>query len=113
MMVLASPRLLAALLAAAMVPLVATVTAQAATNATYDVVATVTVEYDPYGVGVDPATHTAYVANYGSDTVSVIDTTTNTLTTTIGVGDPARSRWRWTRPRTPPTSPTSAPARSR
>ena len=50
------------------------------------VVATVVVGSLPYGVGLDPSGHTAYVANYGSNSVSVIDTTTNTLTTTIPTG---------------------------
>ena len=37
----------------------------------------------PYGVAVDGATHTAYVANLGDDTVSVIDDATcNAMTTT-------------------------------
>jgi YVTN family beta-propeller protein len=37
-------------------------------------------------VAVHPAGSTVYVANTGSDTVSVIDATTNTVTATVGVG---------------------------
>ncbi|WP_248963600.1 hypothetical protein [Sphaerisporangium perillae] len=33
----------------------------------------------------------AYVANQGSNTVSVIDTTTNTVTATVTVGSPPNS----------------------
>ena len=32
---------------------------------------------DPIAVGVDPTVHRAYVANQGSNNVTVIDTTTN------------------------------------
>ena len=41
-------------------------------EATGRVTATVPVGVFPYGVAVDPATHTAYVANADSGTVSVI-----------------------------------------
>ena len=41
-------------------------------EATSRVTATVRVGAFPYGVAVDPATHTAYVANADSGTVSVI-----------------------------------------
>ena len=40
----------------------------------------------PAGVAVDPATGTAFVANYRGDTVSVIDEATDAVTATIGVG---------------------------
>jgi YVTN family beta-propeller protein len=40
----------------------------------------------PESVAVDPDTHTAYTANLASDTVSVIDEFTNTVTASIGVG---------------------------
>ena len=40
----------------------------------------------PDGVAVDPASHTAYVANGGTNTVSVIDETTGAVTATITVG---------------------------
>ena len=41
----------------------------------------------PYAVAVDPATNTAYVTNFGGNSVSVIDTATNTVTATIEVGN--------------------------
>ncbi|MCS5734674.1 cell wall-binding repeat-containing protein [Herbiconiux daphne] len=40
-------------------------------------------EAGPFGVAVDPDTQQAYVANSANDTVSVIDTRTRTLTTTV------------------------------
>ena len=40
----------------------------------------------PAAVAVDEAAHTAYVTNLVGGTVSVIDTQTNTVTTTITVG---------------------------
>ena len=52
----------------------------------YTVTATIAVGTNPEGVGVDPSTHTVYVANGGGNTVSVIDGTTNTVTATIPVG---------------------------
>ena len=54
--------------------------------AQYDVTATITVGSKPRGVAVSPDGTTAYVANSFSNTVSVINTTTNTVTTTITVG---------------------------
>ena len=48
--------------------------------------ATVTVGTNPYGVGVNPSTNTIYVANEGSNTVSVIDGSTNAVTATVTVG---------------------------
>jgi serine/threonine protein kinase, bacterial len=39
-----------------------------------------------FGVAVDSAGHTAYVANTGSSSVSVVDTTSRTVTATIAVG---------------------------
>jgi YVTN family beta-propeller protein len=53
---------------------------------TNTVTATIAVGTGPYGVGVDPSTHTVYVPNYGSSSVSVIDEATDTATATIGVG---------------------------
>ena len=54
------------------------------------VTATVTVESasgsNPWDVAVSPNGEYAYVANYGSDSVSVISTASNTLTATITVG---------------------------
>jgi YVTN family beta-propeller protein len=70
------------------VPLAAAgITALPAAAATpYAVTATIGAGSYPTGVGVDPATDTIYVANEGSNSVSVIDGATNTVTTTIGVG---------------------------
>jgi YVTN family beta-propeller protein len=51
------------------------------------VTATIGVGSYPYGVGVDPSTHTVYVAIYpAGDSVSAIDEATNTVTASIGVG---------------------------
>jgi YVTN family beta-propeller protein len=41
---------------------------------------------DPYDISVNPSTNTVYVANSGSNTVSVIDGKTNNVTTNIPVG---------------------------
>ena len=51
------------------------------------VTATIPVGSVPYGVAVDPKTHTIYVANVSGDTVSVINGRTNTVTATIPVGN--------------------------
>jgi YVTN family beta-propeller protein len=48
-------------------------------------VATIKVGRYPDGIAVDPATDVVYVANGGSNTVSVIDGRTNRVTATIGV----------------------------
>src|ERR1700753_2092596 len=48
--------------------------------------ATVPVGTEPLGVAVDPTTGNVYVANEGSDTVSVISEKTNMVTATIPVG---------------------------
>jgi YVTN family beta-propeller protein len=53
---------------------------------TYRVTATVRVGKLPDGVAVDPGTHTAYVVNYGDNTVAVIDASTRTVTATVPVG---------------------------
>jgi YVTN family beta-propeller protein len=60
----------------------------ASAAAPYTVTATIPVGEEPLAVAVDPATHTAYVANAGFDqaSVSVIDEATNTVTATIPVG---------------------------
>ncbi|QSO51241.1 InlB B-repeat-containing protein [Alicyclobacillus curvatus] len=50
------------------------------------VTSTVTVGNAPEGLGVDAANGDVYVANQGSNTVSVIDGSTNTVTSTITVG---------------------------
>jgi YVTN family beta-propeller protein len=43
---------------------------------------TIPVGSDPGGIAADPATHTVYVANQGSGTVTVINDATNSVTTT-------------------------------
>ena len=48
---------------------------------------TIPVGGTPSGVAVDPGAHTAYVTNYSSGTVSVINEATNKVTHTIPVGD--------------------------
>jgi YVTN family beta-propeller protein len=48
---------------------------------------TIPVGSGPYGVAVNPLASTVYVANAGSDTVSVIGGRTNTVTATIPVGN--------------------------
>ena len=40
----------------------------------------------PYAVAVNPVTNKIYVANYSSNTVTVIDGATNSTTATVGVG---------------------------
>ena len=47
---------------------------------------TITVGNSPVGVAVDQYAHLAYVANHGSNTVSVIDTRTNRVSATVPVG---------------------------
>ena len=56
-------------------------TASALTSA-----ASIPVGISPYGVAINPSTNTIYVANFDSNTVSVINGTTNTVTATILVG---------------------------
>lgn len=50
------------------------------------ITATIPVGKHPQGVAVDPTTHTAYVANYGDNTLSVVDTANRTVTGAIPVG---------------------------
>ncbi len=50
------------------------------------VTATIAVGSYPIGVAVSPDGTTAYITNYGSNSVSVINTATNTVTATIAVG---------------------------
>ena len=57
---------------------------------TRTVTATVPVGKGPFGVAVDPDTHTVYVANYGDNSVSVIDASTRTVTATVAVGSGPR-----------------------
>ena len=54
--------------------------------ATGAVTATIPVGAYPYGVAVDPAAGTVYVANTAADTVSVINAATGAVTATIPVG---------------------------
>jgi YVTN family beta-propeller protein len=55
--------------------------------ATNTVTHTIPVGINPYGVAVDPASHTVYVGNFSSHhTVSVIDEASDTVTRTIPVG---------------------------
>src|SRR5580693_4331965 len=49
----------------------------------YTVTATIPVGSGPQGVAVDPAAGSVYLANYSSDSASVIDEATNTVTATI------------------------------
>ena len=81
-------------------------------GATNTVTATIPVGSKPIGVGVDPSTHTVYVANESDSTVSVIDGTTNTVTATVAVGSNP-SGWASTRPPTPSTWPTGSATRCR
>jgi YVTN family beta-propeller protein len=55
-------------------------------EATNTVTATIGAGSGPDAVGVDPSTHTVYVANFGSNNILVINGATNTVTATIGVG---------------------------
>jgi serine/threonine-protein kinase len=50
------------------------------------IAASIRVGNGAFGVAVDPAAHTAYVANNGSNSVSVVDTISRTATSTIAVG---------------------------
>ena len=50
------------------------------------VATTVPVGYYPYGVAVTPDGTKVYVANFLSNTTSVIDTANNTVTATVAVG---------------------------
>jgi YVTN family beta-propeller protein len=52
----------------------------------YRVTATVPAGKSPWGVAVDPGSHTAYVANTSDSTVSVLDTSTRTVTATVPAG---------------------------
>mgnify|MGYP003346187445 FL=1 len=47
---------------------------------------TVSVGSGPNGVAVNPSTNTIYVTNYGGNSVSVINGSTNTVTATVSVG---------------------------
>ncbi len=87
---------------------------------THTVTATVPVGTHPDAVAVDPGTHTVYVTNTGAlgpdgqeRTHGVgDDASTRTVTATVPVGKRPRA-WRWIRPPTPSTSPTTWTARCR
>jgi YVTN family beta-propeller protein len=53
----------------------------------YSVIATIPVDNSPFGVAINPTNGLVYVTNYDSNTVSVINPTTNTVIATIPVGD--------------------------
>ena len=53
----------------------------------FTVLTTVPVGTNPCAVGLNPATGKVYVANDGSDSVSVIDGKTDSVVATVGVGD--------------------------
>ncbi|MDP3309003.1 YncE family protein, partial [Methylotenera sp.] len=59
--------------------------------ATKKIITTIEVGSTPEGISIDYANHRAYVANWGSNNVSVIDTKTNKLVTTIKTGDKSRA----------------------
>ena len=50
------------------------------------VISTISVGTAPVGVGVNSSTNRIYVANYNSNSVSVIDGSANTVVSTISVG---------------------------
>ena len=75
----------AAVVAAAALSLVAGAVPALAAGG-YTVTATIPVGPNPYGVAVDPAAGTVYVANNGAATVSVINAATRAVTATIPVG---------------------------
>ena len=56
-------------------------------TASNTVMATVPVGHNPVGVAVTPDGQTAYVTNFGDNTVSEIDTASNTVAATIPVGN--------------------------
>jgi YVTN family beta-propeller protein len=50
-------------------------------------VATVTVGHGPTGVAVNPAGTRVYVTNWHANSMSVIDTATNTIVATVRTGE--------------------------
>lgn len=60
--------------------------ATAPPNGPPTIAASIRVGNGAFGVAVDPAGHTAYVANTGSNSVSAVDTASRTVTGTIAVG---------------------------
>ena len=79
-------RSVVALVLSVFVGVTAIAQAKPAWAAPYDVTATIAVGTQPIGVAISPDGTTAYVANYSPSTVSVINTSTNTVTATITVG---------------------------
>ncbi len=69
------------------------------------VITTIAVGRDPRGISLDPEGRRAYVANHGDDTVSVIDTATNTVVDTIAVGHGPISLGQFVGPENPPITP--------
>ena len=63
-----------------------TAAAAAPAGAAPAVITSILVGNGPLGVVTNPLTNTAYVANVGDNTVSVISGKTNTVTKTISVG---------------------------
>jgi YVTN family beta-propeller protein len=68
-------------------------TAASCATAASGATATIPVGQDPDAVAADPASHTAYVSNENSNTVSVISEATDKVTDTINVGA-GRRGWR-------------------
>ncbi len=66
---------------------VLTVGSRAAPATAVDTLGTIPVGTAPLGVAVSPSGDAVYVANSGSDSVSVIDPATNAVTATVPVGD--------------------------
>ncbi len=78
--------------------------------APYDVIETVTVGAHPYGMSMNSNDTRVYVANVNSDTVSVIDTASNSVVDTVNVGDGPYALGKFIKPRMcfpPPANMTS------
>ncbi len=78
--------------------------------APYDVIETVTVGAHPYGMSMNSNDTRVYVANVNSDTVSVIDTASNSVVDTVNVGDGPYALGKFIKPRMcfpPPSGMTS------
>ncbi|TAK33738.1 MAG: YncE family protein [Chloroflexota bacterium] len=78
-------RLISCLIVVTVLPLAALLDAGPPTRA-QNVVSTITVGASPDGVAVNPTTNLVYVANSGSNSVSVINGTTRAVVATIAVG---------------------------
>jgi YVTN family beta-propeller protein len=59
--------------------------------ATQKTIATITVGSTPEGISLDEANQRAYIANWGSNNVSVIDTNSNKLLSNIKTGEKSRA----------------------